>query len=529
MKIERPSIYLVDDEQPVLDGLSVTLNKTFPNIKICGKARSGMEALKGIAREKPDIIIMDVRMPGMSGIDTLREVNKILPDTVSILLTAYERFDIAQEAYALGVYKYLVKPVSQEALTETLTGALGKLTEIKNASLQTALEQERFENTRPLLEAGFFWSVIMGDPQSNLFRSFGEALKLLPVGEHAEDGIIRGHFAVISRKNDPLDQKEFAVIRREITNRLDCIPGPLFGGVLPVFISGDKINRTRDALRNTLEVLGLQKLRYSLGCAASNEDIRLSFSQALSGIYREKPEPLIGERKERFEKPKNSGIESLLEFLKDKDVLELRNAFVEWSLDNFAEGMTSRAIMAGALCAILGADAEKILAAGRLQLLVKKTDTKEIAEFAANLLITSLAFLDENAGPNSAFHDRRIRRALLFIADHYGEQISLEDTAAFVGISPAHLSRLFSVETGTTFSHQLTQCRIDRACKELNEGKLNIKEIARLCGYPDANYFSRAFKKALGLTPSEWTEQQQKTNKSNSDGTKQFRRKSDEY
>ena len=165
MKTERSTIFLVDDEQPVLDGLSVTLNRTFPNLKICGKARSGMEALEGIAKEKPDIIIMDVRMPGMSGIDTLREVNKILPDTVSILLTAYERFDIAQDAYSLGVYKYLVKPVSQEALTETITGALARLEQIKNASFKTALEQERFENCRPLLEAGFIWSVAMDDPR----------------------------------------------------------------------------------------------------------------------------------------------------------------------------------------------------------------------------------------------------------------------------------------------------------------------------------------------------------------------------
>jgi two-component system response regulator YesN len=91
-----------------------------------------------------------------------------------------------------------------------------------------------------------------------------------------------------------------------------------------------------------------------------------------------------------------------------------------------------------------------------------------------------------------------------YIAAHYGEQISLEDAAAYAGISPAHLSRLFSVETGTTFSHQLAQHRITRACKELREGKRSIKEISALCGYPDANYFSRAFKKLLGLTPSEW-------------------------
>jgi two-component system response regulator YesN len=282
MKTEkRASIFLVDDEQPVLDGLSVTLGRVFPELKICGTARSGMEALKGIAREKPDILIMDVRMPGMSGVDTLREVYKILPDTVSILLTAYERFDIAQDAYSLGVYKYLVKPVTQEILTQTIKGALERLEDLKNTALKNAFERERFESARPLLEAGFIWSAIMGDPRSLLFRSFGELLGLV------EEGNIRGHFAVICRDKFWLSQEEMVNIRRKITNRLECIPGPLLGGVLPVFIPGEKLNRTRDILRKVLEDLNMRELRYSLGYVAANGDLRLSWSQALSGIHRE--------------------------------------------------------------------------------------------------------------------------------------------------------------------------------------------------------------------------------------------------
>ena len=519
MKSERPSIYLVDDEQPVLDGLSVTLGKVFPNLRICGKARSGMDALQGIAREKPDIVIMDVRMPGMSGIDTLREVNKILPDTVSILLTAYERFDIAQDAYSLGVYKYLVKPVTQEALTVTLNGALAKLEQIKNASIKTALEHERFENCRPLLEMGFIWSVMMGDPHSFLYRAFGESLGLV------ENGSIRGHFALIFRKKDPLGEGELAVIRNEITNHLDCIPGPLFAGAFPVFISGDKVNRTRDALHNTLEALDIGELKFSLGSVASDEGLRLSCSQAFLGVNREEHDQLLGENMEKAASPEKGtgikpGLGELTELLKERNILGLRNAFTEWSLANPTEGAAGRAVMAGALCALSGADTGKILAAGNHQLGVKKTDTRETAEFAANLLVTSLSSLDENAESDHSIFDHRIRKALSFIAGHYGEQISLEETALFVGISPAHLSRLFSEKTGTAFSHQLSQYRIARACREIREGKLSIKEIARLCGYPDANYFSRAFKKVMGLTPSEWNEQQQKTAVPLSDGTR---------
>jgi two-component system response regulator YesN len=500
MKTEsRASVYLVDDEQPVLNGLSVTLGKTFPELKICGTARSGMEALKGIVKEKPDIIIMDVRMPGMSGIDTLREVNKILPDTVSILLTAYERFDIAQDAYALGVYRYLVKPVSQEALTETLTGALRRLDNIKNSTLREASERERFESTRPLLEAGFIWQAVLGDPRSLMLRSFGELLGLV------EDGKIRGHFAVICREKYWLTQEEMAALREEITNRLDCVPGPLLGGILPVFVPGEKLNRTRDLLRSVLETLDMKDLRYSLGYVASDGDLRLSWSQALTAIQREP-----GNETARPQVPGTADkADMMLRQFRDGDMLKLRTAFFEWTLEGADK--TERAVLAGVLSALAGADAEKILAAGKLQTAVANTGARETAEYAADVLLSALSVLPasgEIEGGTYSGSDRRIRRALQFIAAHYGEPISLEDTAAYAELSPAHLSRLFSVETGSTFSSQLTHYRITRACKELSEGKLSIKEIAGICGYLDANYFSRAFKKVLGLSPTEWMEEE---------------------
>jgi two-component system response regulator YesN len=503
MKTEnKTSVYLVDDEQPVLDGLSVTLGKIFPDLRICGTARSGMDALKGIAKEKPDIIIMDVRMPGMSGIDTLREVNKILPDTVSILLTAYERFDIAQDAYALGVYRYLVKPVSQEVLAETLTGAMRRLEDIKNSTLREASERERFESTRPLLEAGFIWQAVMGDPRSLLLRSFGELLGLV------ENGNIRGHFAVICREKYWLTREEIAAIRQEMTNRLDCIPGPLLGGILPVFVPGEKLNRTRDILRNVLEVLNMRELRYSLGYVASNGDLRLSWSQALATIQKETGNESAGFRTAEIKDAEETDkADLMLQQFRNGDMLKLRSTFFEWALAGADK--TERAILAGVLCALAGADGEKILAAGKLQITIANTGAAETAEYATGLL-TSALFLLPDSGENEeeAYpgNDRRVRKALQFIAAHYGEPISLEDTAAYTELSPAYLSRLFSAETGSTFSSQLARYRINRACKELAEGKLSIKQIASVCGYPDANYFSRAFKKVLGISPTEWME-----------------------
>jgi len=109
-------IFLADDERPVLDGVAAAIRKRLPDVVICGTASTGREAIDGAIRERPDVILMDVRMPGMSGLEGLRELRASAPETVPILLTAYERFDVAKEAFGLGVYDYLVKPFSPREL-----------------------------------------------------------------------------------------------------------------------------------------------------------------------------------------------------------------------------------------------------------------------------------------------------------------------------------------------------------------------------------------------------------------------------
>jgi AraC-like DNA-binding protein len=107
--------------------------------------------------------------------------------------------------------------------------------------------------------------------------------------------------------------------------------------------------------------------------------------------------------------------------------------------------------------------------------------------------------------------DRRVSAAIRFIAGHYGKPISLDDAAQKAGVSPAHLSRIFCSETGASFSKHLAGQRIRRACRELSSGVRSIKELAVLCGFSNANYFSRAFKKATGITPSEYARKHGRT------------------
>ncbi len=113
-------VMIVDDEEPVLDSFAYILEKDVTDFALCGKARSGIEAVNMIQKLSPDLVFMDIQMPGIDGLEAIRQVRQLVPNTIFILATAYERFDIAQKAIPLGVFSYMVKPVSRKMLLDEL-------------------------------------------------------------------------------------------------------------------------------------------------------------------------------------------------------------------------------------------------------------------------------------------------------------------------------------------------------------------------------------------------------------------------
>src|SRR6056297_277246 len=120
-------VLIVDDEQPVVESISFMLQKYRPEIGIAGTAMSGREAIRAAEEYKPDIILIDVKMPGIDGLEALREIKRRSPNVLPILTTAYERFDIAQTAFELGVQDYILKPFSREKLIAAVDAAVESL------------------------------------------------------------------------------------------------------------------------------------------------------------------------------------------------------------------------------------------------------------------------------------------------------------------------------------------------------------------------------------------------------------------
>ena len=166
------TVLIVDDEQPVVDGVRHIIERFRPDLAVVATANSGVEAIEVARRTRPDIAFVDVRMPGISGLEAFEQIRAELPAIVGILATAYERFDIAQRAVQLGVFDYIVKPITRNRLIEALDGAAQRIEQRGERHGQTLSLLTRIHELLPAAEEIFIRGVARGQVVDNLLPIF---------------------------------------------------------------------------------------------------------------------------------------------------------------------------------------------------------------------------------------------------------------------------------------------------------------------------------------------------------------------
>jgi len=150
-------VLIVDDEPPILNGLQLLFKRYFQaNYSVVGTALSGREAIEKAKTLNPDIILMDVQMPGINGLDAIHALSEQGGTRAFILVTAYERFDIAREALSMGVCDYLLKPVSKDRLEIALQSASSYLDRMHLFEEKELQFKELQQELQPLVEVAFF-------------------------------------------------------------------------------------------------------------------------------------------------------------------------------------------------------------------------------------------------------------------------------------------------------------------------------------------------------------------------------------
>jgi two-component system response regulator YesN len=488
-------VFVVDDEQPVLEGVRTVIESQAPGFSVAGTALNGRHALESIRSTQPDVILLDINMPGLSGIEVMRELRSRGIRTVCILVTAYERFDIAREAFGLGVFSYLLKPVTPARLLEVLEDARREVLarrEQEAGHLETlsAMEDLRSRAERRLISL-MVSGVLAGE-------ELAEGTLDLGLGEHEPLTLL-----LLQRKTDGTESRlAFEHLLTQIGYNHRCLrSGMLQRRVFLLFPANPRPEQLEESLE---KILRRDARRYpegfvSYAAAAVARPAELpDEARRLSAavMAREDRGGIVNPTMEAVNRIENH----LLSGETEPAFAVLREHAAGAEPARFLE-------FAVKVCSLLYAREED------------ETCDRWLAaepEEDAGSAIAVEAWIRRQLERISELYRRKldtnplIRDALMFVEGNFQRPFGLEDAAEHCGVTPQHLSKSFSQHMGMSFVDYLTQYRIQHAVELFRKGGRSIRAVAEACGYPDPNYFSRIFRRIHGSSPSAFLQEIQK-------------------
>jgi len=497
-------ILIADDEQPVLEGLQFLIKKHFEDMAVCAAARNGREAMELVRLHQPDIVLMDVRMPGISGLDAIRDLRQSFPLMVFILVTAYERFEIAKEAIDLGIQDYLLKPLSREALIQVLQRARAVVRERHLTQRREIGNRDWREESTIFLEQALLFHAGAGTlpgKQPELL------VKLL--------GLEGANVRVVSMEwtaSDPsVAEAGFERFREGVKFKSQCCFGAWREGRFSVLFPVQEGDApwTRWSVGEIPEGI---RWRGGVGSMVAIGQAGRSLEESLwaleEGSFHQWTDW-------RLRDPGDSsasypfGLEkALLRALSAGDPDQA--AFLTgpfWSaLESLPEGSLGPAVYQLIVVAAHHRAMEEGLPEPLEQILLPFAgpEAARVPAVLKEKLRQTLVKLARKR-PSTSELSPVVEKAMDYLRKNFGKAVSLEETARFAGVHPQYLSRMFSQEKGESFVDYLTRLRVSKA-KELLKAGQNVKETAAEVGYADANYFSRLFKKWEGLSPGDYAQ-----------------------
>lgn len=487
------SVLIVDDEEPVLESYSYLVETALEDFSVCATARTGREAIAAARTSHPDVVLMDIAMPGIDGLDTIEELQRELGDVLYILSTAYERFDLAQRAIPLRVFEYLVKPVSRKRFVETMFRAKEHLDDLReqiNRRVESASGDQEARNR----EVDEFMSLITWksldeqrwDRYKRLFRFGSDAGAVVLID--AQDPLVYPGIAMRLERRYPILWTE--EMRRMVV----------------FFPAGRESYELEEPVRRAVkdETHADSPVVIGIGSWKPFRELHRSYDEAAAALPSD-PEAAAGLAS--FRKRAGTFRRAILKAVGVAEVEELYEVLSEEARARWPFPVAKLRVAATfeqIFDELYGPEATPppgLAMPDPMQEAVAVDTPRELHDWAHRLL---RAAVEVRGRRTSSDLPEPLRRAVTIIERRFRDPIQLGTVAEECGVSAGYLSRLFSSHLGRTFSEYTNKVRIDVALRLLSEGEQSIKEIAYDVGYQDPNYFSRVFKRVVGYSPSDY-------------------------
>lgn len=507
-------IVVVEDEYRVRNGIIKLINKIKPQYEIAGEAENGLQGMEIIMAQKPDLVIVDIKMPMMDGIEMLTQLKEKGVKHKTVILSGYSDFEYAQKAIKLGVCEYLLKPVTADDLEQTLLNAE------KEINMERVLENNQTQ-VFSSLENIFRNLVLSGgsnveqiyeylEDKSGINTNGGFAVINIYIGSSEEINKTKVKNLVSQVMSNygkadfcsfeltlhreiiglAFNCEDFAALERYFQNTgikallREQLHGLAFGWIY--FKGLDNLKNSLSTIRKELKwsmVLGEDVLisypkthqintkfiQYPIEiesnakaavCAFDNVKLQRFFEDFLSWWRKELYHPA-------------GVIESFIRFASS-----IINVIKELDYKLY-EKINQKEILQGIIDAITWNELEKALYSITDRISLNKDNETQIVNLA-------------------------VKKTLRLVDEFYKDGITLDQIAARLNITPEYLGSIFNRELGVNFSTYIKEYRIKKAKELLIAKELKTYEIAEKVGYADPKYFCRVFKETTGLTPGEF-------------------------
>lgn len=508
-------LLIVDDEVRIRTGLAELIEWEVYGIEICGLAEDGMKAWLKIKNLSPDIVLVDISMPNMSGLELIELCTHIETTPKFIILSGYNDFEYVRKAIQFGAVDYLLKPVDQDELIHAVNSCVKHLDK-KNA------HQQQFQESIQTLRNDLLMRVLHQQITPHEFR---EKCKVVDVSLHCSRMRV-GVFALVADGFGTLPSLSFASsICQDICSSLcSCyVISDVNTNITIIFKDMERsltendylqtLSQCSDTLSERFEAQGIFSLGREVGrvnelpnsyndCIAKlekklilgdNLEDKLSKSASSAVSYEDFIESLEKQDESRIRETLHSCFRRFLAQENNPDINLLKYHLID---------LTACALRSLYSDSYFSAELEK----KKLQVfsMIRETNSIIKLEDKLTLFFTALATDPEDLSETSGY-PHMIQLVLAKIRTDYSDNtLSLKTIAAQMDVNPAYLGREFAEATGEYFNDFLNRIRISKAIHLLNTTPMKTVRIAESVGFTNSSYFFTVFKKITGKSPSDY-------------------------
>lgn len=538
MELKRIKVFLVEDEIVIRQGIKKNINWQQEGFAFVGEASDGELAYPLICNTRPDILITDIKMPFMDGLELSRLVKKELPDIKILVLSGYNEFEYAKEAINIGITDYLLKPITGAKLLEVVKKIAKTIEEEwRQKQFLLAYQKEQAENGQ-LAKQKLFGRLVSGkDPVSALLEE-GRKIGMELVATQYNIVLFQV-FTGQEAQNYSDELNRIAAAMEALAEKMQRVIMIDRGGLegFAFLLKGTEENGIEELLADFLERLekmmaGFPDVEYFGGVGVAVErlsDLKVCFAKAghafayrylwdrnqiVTGEAGNEQKTVDGELSLGALNVKNlkrNVVERFLATGLSEEVPDFVDGYFHSLGEQNMQSMLFRQyitmdayITAAGMVEKLGYDAAVIVEeCGDFNSMAGIfASVDQSVSYFKHVLGTAIHFRDAISQKKYA---QLLEDAREYIRENFrNENISLNTVAASVNISPNHFSKIFSQETGRTFVEYLTWVRMEKAKELLRNTTMKTSEIAFEVGYRDAHYFSYLFKKTQECTPREY-------------------------